>query len=190
MRVPRIKAGNALSLLRSAWSRNSSGVHRGVERALDATQRETLLHVLRLGCPRSTAAKRVGLEPEQLEATLAGDAELLRKVLRAEADAEVRHMANIHHASSDEKNWRTSMWWWEQRGRGVPEGGAEEAHFPEAVQTALDRFAALIVAEIPDVMGRQALMQKLLHISRESVEPPVVIDAEGVVRGEEESPQE
>lgn len=97
-------------------------------------------------------------------------------------------MVNIHKASSDEKNWRTSVWWWEQRGLGVPEGAAEEAHFPEAVQAALDKFAAVIVAEIPDVMGRQALIQKLLHISRESVEPPVVIDAEGVVRADEPTP--
>jgi hypothetical protein len=171
-----MKGSGALSLLRSAWIRAKPQAAEG--RRLEAGERETLLHVMRLGCPRTTAAKCVWMESEQLEELLRGDESLRQEVLRAEAAAEIRHMGNVHKASQDEKNWRSSVWWLEQRGVAVVEGDQAESGYPEAVLTALDRFAELIIAEIPDVMRRQLLLTKLLHIAAESVEPAVVIDVE------------
>jgi hypothetical protein len=177
----------ALSLLRSAWSGKSAAGAKpqaaGVR--LGAIDREKLLQIVRLGCPQVTAAKYVGLTGEQLENVLQGDDELSRDVLRAEAEAEVRHMGNVHKASHDEKNWRTSVWWLEHRGLGAPEAVEASDEYPEAVLAALEKFAELIVAEIPDVMRRQSLLTKLLHIALESVEPPVVIDAQPHGEGDE-----
>ncbi|HEX6961067.1 MAG TPA: hypothetical protein VF175_04320 [Lacipirellula sp.] len=138
---------------------------------------------MQLGCPRSTAAKFIGLGEEQLEGLLTNDAQLRRDVLRAEAEAEVRHMGNVHNASKDEKNWRTSVWWLEQRGLRLPEAMESSEDFPEAVLAALEKFAELIVAEIPDVTRRQSLLTKLMHIAFESVEAPVVIDAQPRLEG-------
>jgi hypothetical protein len=171
------KGVGALSLLRSAWKGRGAKPQAEMRR-LEAGERETLLHVMRLGCPRTTAAKCVGMESEQLEELLRGDESLRQEVLRAEAAAEVRHMGNVHKASQDEKNWRSSVWWLEQRGVAVVEGDQAESGYPEAVLTALDRFAELIIVEIPDVMRRQLLLTKLLHIAAESVDAPVVIDVE------------
>jgi len=177
----------ALSLLRSAWKGRGAkpplgrelGAERQAEgRRLEAGERETLLGVMRLGCPRTTAAKCVGMEGEQLEELLRSDESLRQEVLRAEAAAEIRHMGNVHKAAQDEKNWRSSVWWLEQRGLSIVDEGEIDLGYPEAVLTALDRFAELIIAEIPDVMRRQLLLTKLLHIAAESVEPAVVIDVE------------
>src|SRR5687767_4056742 len=120
------RSSRALALLRSAWkgrgaSAEASAMSDLAQAAtvLDAAEQAKLMQVLQLGCPRSTAAKYVGLSGEQLEALLRADEQLTREVLRAEAEAEVRHMGNVHKASKDEKNWRTSVWWLEQRGLGV-----------------------------------------------------------------------
>ena len=47
--------------------------------------------------------------------TRAAEDSFARALNHAEARAELRHMANIHKASQDDKNWRTSVWWLEQR---------------------------------------------------------------------------
>jgi hypothetical protein len=171
------RGAGALALLRSAW-RGRGAKPQAEGRRLTANEREALLQVMRLGCPRSTAAKCVGMDGPQLEGLLAADEELHQEVLRAEAAAEVRHMSNVHKASSDEKNWRTSVWWLEQRGFSELKEAEVDLGYPEAVMTALDKFAELIIAEIPDVMRRQLLLTKLLHIAAESVEAPVVIEGE------------
>jgi hypothetical protein len=196
-----MKGSGALALLRSAWRGKSVGakppatadLRQAAGRTLDASERAKLLQVVQLGCPRSTAAKFVGLTGEQLEGLLRQDEQLTREVLRAEAEAEVRHMGNVHKASSDEKNWRTSVWWLEHRGLGVVGARGTDEGFSEAVLAALDRFAELIVAEIPDLMRRQLLLTKLLHIAVESVEPATIIDVEPALleaRVEEAAPTE
>jgi hypothetical protein len=118
----------------------------------------------------------VGRSVEQLNSLLVADDELQREVLRAEAQAEVRHMGNVHRASESDKNWRTSVWWLEQRA----DGGAQElsATIPEQVLPVLEAFAEAIIDEVPDVLRRQSLLTKLLHIAVDSVAPPVTINAE------------
>jgi hypothetical protein len=161
-----------LALFRSAFGGGRDGDGRG----LTAAERDTLQRVLRLGCARSTAAKYVGRSVEQLNTLLAADDELQRDVLRAEAQAEVRHMGNVHKASESEKNWRTSVWWLEQRAAG---GDADlGATIPVQVLPVLEAFAEAIIDEVPDVVRRQSLLTRLLHIAVDSVAPPVTIDAE------------
>jgi hypothetical protein len=177
-------------LWRSAFRRSRVAELVGVEqRTLGALEREKLLQVIKLGCPSATAGRYVGLTREQLEALLLRDEELMRDVLRAQAEAEVRHMGNVHKAANDEKNWRTSVWWLERHGMVVPELDPDQPGYSEAVMFALEKFADLIVAEIPDVARRQSLMTALLHVAAESVQPTTVIDVTPAalehVRGEE-----
>jgi hypothetical protein len=165
------KAGSrALTLFRAALGRGRSADGR----ALTDDERNKLQNALRLGCARSTAAKFVGRTVEQLETMLAGDEELLRDVLRAEAHAEVRHMGNIHKASESEKNWRTSVWWLEQRASGSGDEGMG-ATIPAQVLPVLEAFADAIIEEVPDVLRRQSLLTRLLHIAVDSVAPPTTI---------------
>jgi hypothetical protein len=175
---------------RSAFRRSKVAALAGVElRTLDKFESEKLLQVIKLGCPSATAGKYVGLSREQLDALLVRDEELMRDVLRAEAEAEVRHMGNVHKAASDEKNWRTSVWWLERHGMVVPELDPDQPGYNEAVMLALEKFADLIIAEIPDVTRRQSLLNALLHVAAESTQEATVIDvtptAIAVVRGEE-----
>jgi hypothetical protein len=162
---------------RSAFRRSKVAALVGIEqRTLDAVEREKLLQVIKLGCPSATAGKFVGLTREQLDALVLRDEELMREVLRAEAEAEVRHMGNVHKAANDEKNWRTSVWWLERHGVVVPEIDPDQPGYNEAVMLALEKFANLIVDEIPDVTRRQSLMNALLHVAAESTQEATVID--------------
>ena len=133
---------------------------------LDPTEQSKLSGVVRLGCLPATAAKFVGRTPEQLEEELQRNEPLARELLQSEAEAVVRHMGNVHKAASDEKNWRTSVWWLEQHARaGVrPE---DAVSLPQAVFEALQQFAELIVNEIPDAARRQAVLTQLLSIAAE-----------------------
>jgi hypothetical protein len=167
----------ALALLRSAWRGRTAG-QEAAEPGLEARVQAKVLQIIQLGCPRGTAANYVGLTAEQFEEFINRDEKLAREVLRAEAEAAVLHMGNVHKASQDGKNWRPSVWWLENRGVPSAEAAEDAADYPEVVLSALDRFAELIVAEIPDVMRRQSLLLKLRHITVESMEPAVVIDVE------------
>jgi hypothetical protein len=175
------RGSRALALLRSAWRGRRASAEETGEAKLRGSDRAKLLQVIQLGCPRATAANYVGLTAEQFEQLVLGDEAFAREVLRAEAEAAVRHMMNVSKASKDEKNWRTSVWWLEQHGLAPSEREEIASEYPEAVMAALDRFAELIVAEIPDVMRRQSLLTKLMHVTVESVEPAVVIDVEPVL---------
>jgi hypothetical protein len=121
--------------------------------------------VIQGGCDRSTACKLVGITVEQLEVQMQRDAALRREVLTAEARPEVHHMTNILKASKDEKNWRSSIWWIERRDE-QQECSADSPGWstPAVVCAALERLAELIVAEIPDLDHRRAVLTRLLDV--------------------------
>ena len=146
---------------------------------LEPMEQATLCNLVRMGCSREAGAKYVGLTLEQLEAEIARDEALAKELLRAEGAAVLTHMGNVRKAANDEKNWRTSAWWLEQQARLDKSAGSAGPDLHEAVREALERFAMLIVEEIPDVTRRQRLLTKLLHITAESVgqlDPAQVID--------------
>lgn len=136
---------------------------------LEALEQTKLCEIVRMGCPREAAAKIVGLTPEELEAEVARDKALAKALLKAEGEAVFLYMRNVRNAASDEKNWRTSVWWLEHQLRLEGRLDGTPAGIPEAVLEALERFAELIVAEIPDVLRRQSLLMRLMNIAAESV---------------------
>ena len=133
-----------------------------VER-LTEWQRRKLCEVILLGCDRATACHYVSATPEQLQAEIARDEGFGRELVRAEAQAEVRHMGNVHTAAKNEKNWRTSVWWLERRGqeRRETEGnGPTERHLRELVQA----IGQAIVAEVADVAVQRRLLERIFQI--------------------------
>jgi hypothetical protein len=125
-------------------------------------QKAKICSIVLLGCDRSTACRYVGARPAQLQEELARDAAFESELLRAEAEAELRHMANVHKASLDEKNWRTSVWWLEQRAqaRSAAAAGEGDAHVAQLI----DDLAQAIVAEVRDVSVQRRLIERLWKI--------------------------
>ena len=148
---------------------------------LNSFERSRIVELLRMGCPRAAGAKYLGLTPEELEAEVAQDETLAKELLRAEGTAVLLHMGNVRKAANDEKNWRTSVWWLEQQTRHDKATGPTGPTLQEAVREALERFAELIVNEIPDVERRQRLLTQLINITTEcagAIGQSQVIDVE------------
>jgi hypothetical protein len=148
---------------------------------LDAMERTKLCELLKVGCTRLAAAKYVGLTLEQLEAQIARDETLAKDLLRAEGAAALAFMGNVRKASSDEKQWRSSVWWLEQQARIDRLTGPDRLTFTEAVLETLERFAEMIVAEVTDVHRRSALLTHLVNIAAQGVgkaDASQVIDVE------------
>jgi hypothetical protein len=140
-------------------------------------QRRKLCDVILLGCDRATACHYVSATPEQLQAEIASDEAFGRAVARAAAEAEVRHMGNVHSAAKSEKNWRTSVWWLERRDhqRQETEGDSpSERHLRELVEA----IGQALISEIADVDVQRRLLERIVRIMTgiEGSQEPFVID--------------
>jgi hypothetical protein len=73
-----------------------------------------ILDALRRGNTRTAAAEAAGLPRETLSRWIARFVTFRHAVTRAEAEAEVAHVANVKKAA-DEGTWQASVWWLERR---------------------------------------------------------------------------
>lgn len=135
-----------------------------MDETLAEWQKNKLCGLALLGCDRRTLAKYVGVSPDRLQLELQADAAFARDLLHAEADAAARHMGNVHRASQDEKNWRTSVWWLEQRAAFDRTSGASAPALPPEMSAALERLAHIVVTEISDPATRESLRRRLLAV--------------------------
>jgi hypothetical protein len=144
--------------------------------ASDEFDRTLFCRAVQAGCDRSTACNVVGVSLEALAAAMEANAELRRQVLAAEAKAEVQHMTSILNASKDEKNWRTSAWWFDRRDALRASADKQQRQAPPALAAAaIEQLAELIAADVPEIERRCALVARLL-------------DAAGAPREPDESP--
>jgi hypothetical protein len=104
----------------------------------------------------------VGVSLEALIAAMEADAELGRQVLAAEAKAEIMHMTSILNASKDEKNWRTSAWWFDRRDALWASAAKEQRQATPALAAAIEQLAKLIAADMPEIERRCTLVARLL----------------------------
>jgi hypothetical protein len=137
-----------------------------MDEPLTEFQKAQICTILLLGNVRATACKYLGISADRLEAEAARDAAFARDLLRAEAEAEMRHMANVHTAAKDEKNWRTSVWWLERNALDGDDG--RRRGLPAEVCATLAKFADIIVAEITDLDSRESLRRRLLQLAEPS----------------------
>jgi hypothetical protein len=140
------------------------------EPSLNDWQKAKILDVMRLGADRATACHYVGVDAGQLQAEMTASEEFSRAVLRAQAEAELKHLGNIHRASQDEKHWRTSAWWLERRAAGRA-SGVTAAEALAQVAELVDVLAGIIVAEVPEAAVQRRLIERLLA-ALEGVEEP------------------
>jgi hypothetical protein len=136
---------------------------------LTDSQKASFCTVVQLGCSRATACKYIGVPPAQIHALLQSDPAFAQQVAQAEAKAEVQFMHQVNKAAQDEKNWRTSVWWLEQHAREESSAASSTvSDLVAAVCTALEKFAEIVVTELPDTSRRQAIIAQLLLIADEA----------------------
>lgn len=129
-------------------------------------QRERFCGMITIGCDRETAGKFLDWSPADLRRELQ-DAGFARKLARAEAAPEFRHMRNLYNAAEDVKHWRVSIWWLE---RCVPHRYARRP--PGAISTVemrriVDKLADVVMAEVASPDDRQQVLDRLAQVSHE-----------------------
>jgi hypothetical protein len=140
-----------------------------MDSVLTDIQKRNFITVVRLGCSRGTAGKYVAVSPAEVRAALQSDPAFGQQVAQAEAAAEVQFMGRVHKAAENERNWRTSVWWLEHRAREeASTASATTGELIAAVRAALEKFAEIIVAELPSLERRQAIIDQLLTIAEEA----------------------
>lgn len=77
-------------------------------------RREAILQALRAGNTRTASAAAAGVSRDIFYKWLASSSTFFDAVTKAEAEAEVAHVANIAQAATM-GNWTASAWWLERR---------------------------------------------------------------------------
>ncbi len=131
---------------------------------LDEDQKREFCTLLVLGCDRETACKYVGCSLDELREAVNCDADFGKRLLRAEATAELRHMRNVHTITENPKEWRASIWWLERR---APERFARGADALPAgkLRNLIAELACAIGEEVTHQEDRQRMVIRLLKIT-------------------------
>jgi hypothetical protein len=127
--------------------------------SLTEFQKGQICSAITLGSDRSTACAFAGATVAQFRAAVQQDPAFENEVIRAEAQAEVRHLGNIHKAAQDEKNWRTSVWWLE---RHAPERFGRRAPLTLSVDQVValaEHFVEALAVEVADQVLRNRLCE-------------------------------
>jgi hypothetical protein len=117
--------------------------------------------VVRLGCDRATACAFAGTTLADLQRELDRDPAFRSELHRLEAEVEMRHMGNVLKAAQDEKNWRTSVWWLEQRAARRSNCGTGQ----EGLWDLVDELSLIISEEIADVAVQRRIVERLLKVA-------------------------
>ncbi len=102
--------------------------------ALDVTKREVGVALVSVGCTRTQAAKYLEVSPQTVLNTARRDPEFARRLNRAEADLQRKHLRNVRSACG--RSWRASVW--------------------ALQQLAPERFAAIDPQDLPDRSSRSS----------------------------------
>jgi hypothetical protein len=137
-----------------------------LETTLDEIKRAEVCALLACGCSRETAAGYVGSTVEDLDQAASRDADFAAQIVRAESNAELSHVRNVHNAGNDVKNWRASVWMLERR---FPERFGKRD--PEVVtrpqmQQMMKRLSNVLLEVVPDEAQREKILQSIQQISK------------------------
>jgi hypothetical protein len=81
---------------------------------LSDEQRGRIYGMLTMGCDWETVSRYLGFTTDQLRLVSESDDAFRREIVRCEAASDLHQVRNMHLASRDVKNWRTSVWWLER----------------------------------------------------------------------------
>jgi transposase len=128
-----------------------------MKRFFDERRRKSVIAMLSLGMTRRDAAHCIGCNIATLYNEAARNRSFRVALIEAESGFEVRHRKRIDDASKESKNWRASAWALLQKQKRLALHTATQ----EQIDQILAEFAAILIAEIPDVRTRKQILGKL-----------------------------
>ena len=128
---------------------------------LDDQKQLEICELLQKGCSRAVAARIVGCELDEIRREAERNPSFRDLIQQAESKHEKQHLDHINDAAKENKNWRAAVWMLERRYPARYGPRKPGTLTTGQVVELLDRFAATIVEEIPDVELRERIMHRL-----------------------------
>jgi hypothetical protein len=148
--------------------KNRRGIvaRRGRPPVLDATKREVILGILSAGCSRRTAANYVGCATSTIQNTADRDPQFAAKLDRAENQAVVTHMTNIHKAAKDARYWRAAAWVLERLRPDEYAAPHPDLLTVEQTLGLMEYLAQVIIEEVPVSSIRKNIIKRLDELNK------------------------
>jgi hypothetical protein len=154
---------------------------------LDDLKQRDIITILSVGCSRRTAAKYVGCAPSTIQNTAERIGKFADKLHRAENQAVVTHMTNIHKAAKKEQYWRAAAWALE---RLNPEEYAtphpDMITFEQASRL-IDCFARIVIEAVPIDAYRKSIVKRVGELTKMVSESAACRPGEDVANTEEKN---
>jgi tRNA-dihydrouridine synthase len=128
---------------------------------LDEIKRREILAILAMGSSRQAAAKYVGCAASTIRAAAQSDPGFAEQLRHAEQQAELNYLSNIRDAAKKPQYWRAAAWVLERRKPGDFASRKAGVMTVEQARQALERFAQIVVEEVPAARQRQRILARL-----------------------------
>jgi 5-carboxymethyl-2-hydroxymuconate isomerase len=137
------------------------------KKKLNKVQKQSVLAILSVGCPRSTAAKYVGVAPSTLRRILHDEKKFKAEVEKAEEESELFYLGRIRKAAEKEQYWRAAAWALERR---IPKRYAPKkssGYSEEKVRQVIEEMTEIVLDTIDDDEQQQKLMLQIENLVNE-----------------------
>jgi hypothetical protein len=128
---------------------------------LDEIKRREVLAILAMGSSRQAAAKYVGCAACAIRDAAQSDPDFAEQLRHAEQQAELNYLSNIRDAAKKPQYWRAAAWVLERRKPGDFALRKAGVMTVEQARQVLERFAQIVVEEVPAARQRQRILARL-----------------------------
>jgi predicted glycosyltransferase len=117
--------------------------------------------IIAAGATMNTAARAIGMKPDQFRSAVLADPELTHKVRKAEQQAELFYIAKVREATQKPNGWRAAAWWLERRLPDVFGFTKPEQITKDKLEMFMKQIVELIIEYVHDKSDQKELFQRL-----------------------------
>jgi hypothetical protein len=133
----------------------------GRPQVLNEAKKQNIIHLLSVGCSRSTAAHYVNCDPKTIYNTARRDPDFAERVARAENTAEFVFLTRIREAGKEPRYWRSAAWGLERMFPDRFGSRSPDSVTPQQLAVFIGRLSEILVEEIPVAKFRKMVLARL-----------------------------
>jgi hypothetical protein len=130
-------------------------------KSLSTDQIREATAIIAAGATLNTAARAIGMKPDEFKSAILNDPELTEKVRTAEQQAELFYIAKVREAAQKPNGWRAAAWWLERRLPDVFGFTKPEQITKDKLEIFMNKVIELIFEYVHNKSDQQELFQRL-----------------------------
>lgn len=134
---------------------------------LNEKQKNEVIAILSVGCSRRTAARYVGCTPLIIAKTAKTDETFAQQLIRAQEQAEISSMKNIHNAAKQERYWKAAAWILERKNPEEFRLRSPDSLNAEQLKFIVTQLSQMIVEEVKSPVYRKNVLARLEAFMKE-----------------------